>query len=97
MVDEDGDRINRIEWAALFHGRNPAESVSIAVGPEDVADHLQIQLVDDPQRDLLSDATVTKRLKYIFAINSSHLISCRGDAIRTRENSLATEMSYHRR
>ena len=66
MVDEDGDRINRIEWAALFHGRNPAESVSIAVGPEDVADHLQIQLVDDPQRDLLSDATVTKRLKIYF-------------------------------
>ena len=64
-TDEDRDSAVDLDWISLFHGRNQSESVHIVVGPED-AYQVEIQLVDDPQRDLFSDHTITKHLRVDF-------------------------------
>lgn len=60
MIDEDGDRRSVLDWGALFTGRNPSESAPIVVGPENVADRLEIQLDDN------LGPTEIKSLKVVF-------------------------------
>ena len=59
MIDEDGDRRSVLDWGALFTGRTPSES-PIVVGPENVADRLEIQLDDN------LGPTEIKSLKVVF-------------------------------
>ena len=72
MVDEDGESVPGLDWAALFYGRNPlSKELALSIGSGKTSDQMRMQPAELEEEELEGQVALDVNETYIQAIKIS--------------------------